>query len=182
MKVFWCTHFSQNSNFWPLNIRPSLSNLINRLIFIISANKVAHMKSFFQESPLNSEIITDSPTFSSKKSVPAVLPAVAETLDPLHILGTGLLWRGETTISNKDKFRFRYRLKQGTFEWALVSYKYMVLLLLLLLLSVGLPVASAPDVLQPCGLLHYPWCSNSHHQSSPQEILAVRGGDKPYYF
>jgi hypothetical protein len=25
-------------------------------------------------------------------------------------------------------------------------------------------------------------CSNSHHQSSPQEILAVRGGAKPYYF
>ena len=50
------------------------------------------------------------------------------------------------------------------------------------LLSVGLPVANAPDVLQPCGLLYYPWCSNSHHQSSPQEILAVRGGAKPYYF
>ena len=29
-------------------------------------------------------------------------------------------------------------------------------LLLLLLLSVGLPVANAPDVLQPCGLLYYP--------------------------
>ena len=28
--------------------------------------------------------------------------------------------------------------------------------LLLLLLSVGLPVANAPDVLQPCGLLYYP--------------------------
>jgi len=26
----------------------------------------------------------------------------------------------------------------------------------LLLLSVGLPVANAPDVLQPCGLLYYP--------------------------
>ena len=52
----------------------------------------------------------------------------------------------------------------------------------LLLLSVGLPVANAPDVLQPCGLLYYTWCSKSHHQSSPQEILAVRGGAKPYYF
>ena len=28
--------------------------------------------------------------------------------------------------------------------------------LLLHLLSVGLPVANAPDVLQPCGLLYYP--------------------------
>ena len=28
--------------------------------------------------------------------------------------------------------------------------------LLLLLLSVWLPVANAPDVLQPCGLLYYP--------------------------
>jgi hypothetical protein len=27
---------------------------------------------------------------------------------------------------------------------------------LLLLLAVGLPVANAPDVLQPCGLLYYP--------------------------
>ena len=27
---------------------------------------------------------------------------------------------------------------------------------LLLLLSVGLPVANAPDVLQPCGLLYHP--------------------------
>jgi hypothetical protein len=25
-------------------------------------------------------------------------------------------------------------------------------------------------------------CSNSHHQSSPEEILAVRGGAKPYDF
>ena len=57
-----------------------------------------------------------------------------------------------------------------------------LILLLLLLLSVGLPVANAPDVLQPCGLLYYPWCSNSHSQSSPQEILAVRVGAKPYYF
>jgi len=39
-------------------------------------------------------------------------------------------------------------------------------LALLLLLSVGLPVANAPDVLQPFGLLYYPWCSNSHHLSS----------------
>ena len=39
---------------------------------------------------------------------------------------------------------------------------------LLLLLSVGLPVANAPDVLQQCGLFYYTWCSNSHHQSSPQ--------------
>ena len=29
-------------------------------------------------------------------------------------------------------------------------------LILLLLLSVGLPVANAPDVLQPCGLLYHP--------------------------
>ena len=27
---------------------------------------------------------------------------------------------------------------------------------MVLLLSVGLPVANAPDVLQPCGLLYYP--------------------------
>ena len=39
----------------------------------------------------------------------------------------------------------------------------------LLLLSVGLPVTNAPDALQPCGLLYYPWCSNSHHQSSSRD-------------
>ena len=57
-----------------------------------------------------------------------------------------------------------------------------ITMLNVLLLSVWLPVANAPDVLQPCGLLYYAWCSNSHHQSSPQEIQAVRGGAKPYYF
>ena len=51
-----------------------------------------------------------------------------------------------------------------------------------LLFSVGLPVANAPDVLQPCGLLYYPWCSNSHHQSVVfQEILAVRGAAKTLF-
>jgi hypothetical protein len=30
------------------------------------------------------------------------------------------------------------------------------LILVLLLLSIGLPVANAPDILQPCGLLYYP--------------------------
>ena len=67
--------------------------------------------------------------------------------------------------------------------WAILRELILSLAkVLLLLLSVGLPVANAPDVLQPCGLLYYPYCSNSHHQSSPQEILAVRGGAKPYYF
>jgi hypothetical protein len=41
-------------------------------------------------------------------------------------------------------------------------------LLLLLLLPLGLPVANALDVLQPCGLLYCLRCSNSHHQSSPK--------------
>jgi len=37
-----------------------------------------------------------------------------------------------------------------------VNYLPLKAMLLLLLLSVGLPVANAPDVLQPCGLLYYP--------------------------
>ena len=47
-------------------------------------------------------------------------------------------------------------------EYAAISCVMLVLLsdvstcLLLLLLSVGLPVANAPDVLQPCDLLYYP--------------------------
>ena len=50
-----------------------------------------------------------------------------------------------------------------------VGYVIFRLLFLLLLLSVGLSVANAPDVPQPCGLLYYPWCSNSHHQSSSRD-------------
>ena len=35
-------------------------------------------------------------------------------------------------------------------------YRRLLIQKALLLLSVGLPVANAPDVLQPCGLLYYP--------------------------
>ena len=42
------------------------------------------------------------------------------------------------------------RLRLGELVLYFKQYYY------LLLLSVGLPVANAPDVLQPCGLLYYP--------------------------
>jgi len=40
--------------------------------------------------------------------------------------------------------------------FALLLHVNFFTLELLLLLSVGLPVANATDVLQPCGLLYYP--------------------------
>ena len=49
------------------------------------------------------------------------------------------------------------------------------------LLSVGLPVANALDVLQPCGLLYYPWCSNSHHQSSSKRSWQLLFLDVPTF-
>ena len=43
----------------------------------------------------------------------------------------------------------------------------------LLLLSVGFPVANAPDVLQPCVLLYYPWCSNSHQSEVELNLILL---------
>ena len=63
-----------------------------------------------------------------------------------------------------------------TILWTVLCSKF-----LLLLLFVGLPVANAPDVLQPCG-----YCTTLNVQTLTttrlQEILAARGGAKPYYF
>ena len=54
----------------------------------------------------------------------------------------------------------RLRLR-GRWDWLMLrtfffSWRDNPPVCLLLLLSVGLPVANAPDVLQPCGLLYYP--------------------------
>jgi hypothetical protein len=49
--------------------------------FLVSENEI---EASFAGCHWNSETIADCPTRDSKKSVPAVFPAVAETLDPLH--------------------------------------------------------------------------------------------------
>ena len=54
--------------------------------------------------------------------------------------------------------------------------------MLLLLLSVGLPVANAPDVLQPCGLLYYPLMFQlSPPVVSPRDPCSQRWSYKPYF-
>jgi hypothetical protein len=63
------------------------------------------------ERSLNSGAIADVLTENSKKSVPFVLPAVAEKLHPLHKLERGLLWREQRPITKEsihfviDEFR-----------------------------------------------------------------------------
>ena len=49
-------------------------------------------------------------------------------------------------------------LKHGTkqVKYRKIFGNELFLTVAVLLLSVGLPVANAPDVLQPCGLLYYP--------------------------
>jgi hypothetical protein len=47
----------------------------------------------------NSGTIAAHPTHDTKMSVPMVLPAVVETLDPLHKLERGLITLKVTTIS-----------------------------------------------------------------------------------
>jgi hypothetical protein len=55
----------------------------------------------FQDVTEIQEQIADCPTRDPKKSVPAVLPAVAETLDPLHKLG-----RGQQRVKQKVSVHF----------------------------------------------------------------------------
>ena len=55
-----------------------------------------------------------------------------------------------------QKFTLFYGRIQLSLENAEKVVLVVVLCTVLLLLSVGLPVANAPDVLQPCGLLYYP--------------------------
>jgi hypothetical protein len=56
---------------------------------LVSGNEVEAKKALFPGCHWNSGTVADRPTRDSKKSVPEVLPAVAETLDPLHKLQRG---------------------------------------------------------------------------------------------
>jgi hypothetical protein len=64
---------------------------------------------------LVSGTIADSPKRDSKMSVPAVITAVAETLDPFHKLGKGTTLKLTTTTIKKSKRIFRYGLSLVTF-------------------------------------------------------------------
>jgi len=55
-------------------------------------------------------------------SVPAVLPAVAETLDALHN-SEGDYFEGAITTNNKGKLIFPYQLGRGIFEQDLIHAK-----------------------------------------------------------
>jgi hypothetical protein len=84
------------SDFWPLKTwlwsPTSLFTWFGPLQFLlVSENEIEAKRASFPGGHWNSGKIADRPTRDSKKSVPAVLPAVAETLDPLHILGRWLL-------------------------------------------------------------------------------------------
>ena len=65
----------------------------------------------------------------------------------------------------------------GRFNTPLIGVTKIILFTLTWLCSsssfVGLPVANAPDVLQPCDLLYYPWCSNSHPKRSWQSEVEL---------
>ena len=68
---------------------------------------------------------------------------------------------------NVKLYKYSINIKiSSDFLYDFLTFDSNNTILLLLLLSVGLPVANALDVLQPCGLLYYPGCSNCPHQSS----------------
>jgi hypothetical protein len=92
------------SNFWPLKTCPWTPNPVNRpiLTLVISSDfrKWNHSyKGVVSRICTKSEAIVDWCTRDTKKTVPGVLPAVAETLDPLHKLGRGLLRTEKKTVT-----------------------------------------------------------------------------------
>jgi hypothetical protein len=71
----------------------------------------------------NSGTVADLPTCHSKRSVPALLPAVAEMLETLHKVRRGLTSLKVTaTTTNKSKHLFCYWLGPGTFWCSLILF------------------------------------------------------------
>jgi len=60
-------------------------------IFLISKNKITVIRTSFSGHSCNSATIIDTQILNSKKSAPAVLPAVVQMLDPLHNHEMGLI-------------------------------------------------------------------------------------------
>jgi hypothetical protein len=63
---------------------------------------------------LNSGTIADRPTHDSKMSVPGLLPAVAEVLDPFNN-STGATLKVTVMTDNESKHILRYQFSPGTF-------------------------------------------------------------------
>jgi hypothetical protein len=68
-------------------------------LLLVSKNEITAKRVSFPGCVWNSVTITECPTPDSKMSVPTVLPAVVETLNPLHKLRRGLLWRWQQPIT-----------------------------------------------------------------------------------
>jgi hypothetical protein len=68
---------------------------------LVSKNKSAVTTASFPGCLWTSQTIADSPTGHTKTSVPVVLPAVAQTLHPLHKLGIGLLLRRQYCVAER---------------------------------------------------------------------------------
>jgi hypothetical protein len=83
-------------------VHPSLLTRFGPLRFLlISENEIEANRASFPGYHRNSGTIAERPTRDSEKSVPAVLSAVAEVLNPLHKLGRGITSRGEQRIIPK---------------------------------------------------------------------------------
>ena len=67
----------------------SLHACFHSLWFLVSQNENEHLRALFLGLTWNSGAITDGPTWNTWSQFWLVLPAVVETLDPLHELGTG---------------------------------------------------------------------------------------------
>lgn len=97
------TLLCRSSNFWPLKTCPWKPTTFNRpiLTLVISSGfrKLNHSyKGVVSRICTKLGAIADWCTRNSKK-LPRVLPAVAETLDPLHKLGRGLLRTKKKSIT-----------------------------------------------------------------------------------
>jgi len=122
------------SNFWPLKTCPWTPNLLNRpiLTLVISSDfrKWNHSyKGVVSRICTKSGGIADWCTRDTKKPVPGVLPAVAETLDPLHKLGRGLLRTEKKKTITKIRAYFvtdsvRELLNTPSYAWNIQGHKH----------------------------------------------------------
>ena len=103
---------------------PILTHLIGPLCCLLfPRTKLQLLGHHFQDIPENYEqLLTVPHTHRSKKSVPLVLPAVAEIIGTVHKLGRGTTWKERTVTSKKSKHTICYCLSPGTFRYVLVLY------------------------------------------------------------
>jgi hypothetical protein len=110
---------------------PYSPDLVPCDFFLVSENGIEAKRASFPGYHWNSGTTADRPTRDSKKSVPAVLPAVTETLDPLHELGRGILWRRQQQVITKVNIYFvitqsgNFWIHPRILETAKVLYTWM---------------------------------------------------------